>query len=158
MIKKIVFIFFTILFLNAYNLNDAINAYKQHNYRKAAKIFELLINKNPQAINNLAMMYYYGEIKDKNGLYNQQKAVKLLKKGIKLYPNTSELYYNLGVIYFNGYVVTKNNLFKIVVKKKDALKYFKKAYILGYKKAKNFLTLYKIDNTKNKDINASKKK
>jgi len=150
--KKICFVLFVCMFLNAYTIKEGVSAYKEKNYKKAEKIFKTLINKSPQAVNNLAMMYYYGEIKDKNGLYNQKKAVELLKKGIKQFPNVAQLYYNLGVIYHNGYVESKDSRFRIVVKRKEAKNMFEKAEKLGYKKAKKFIQLYY-----NRDVNKTKK-
>jgi TPR repeat protein len=152
---KYFFVFLTsFLFLSATNINNinksAINAYKNGNYKLAYKLWNKACQKgNLAACNNEAMLIYLKATKLNE---NQAKAVKILSNSLKKDNNNTTIMYNLATMYFNGYFDKKNQ--KIIFKRKDALKLFKKCMNLGDKRCKkeyNYII-------KNFDINATKKK
>ena len=121
------------LFLNASALsNKALKAYQNKDYKLAYKLWDKSCQKGKLAsCNNEAMLIYLKATKLNE---NQAKAVKILNYALKKDSNNTTLMYNLATMYFNGYF-DKNNQ-KIVVKRKDALKLFKKCMDLGDKRCK----------------------
>jgi len=147
--------FFSLFFLsffiivNAYKLQDAIKFQKKGKYKKAFQIYQQYKDNNLTALNNYAMMLYLG----KGTKPDQAKAVNILKEAVKKYKNP-KLMYNLANMYWYGYF--DNNQLKAFIKRKDAVKLFKKSAKLGYKPAEIFL---KTHNLLDSNItNASKSK
>ena len=131
--KKFYLMLVLSIFSFASNLSqEAFNAYKNKNYKKAYMLWDTLCKKgNIKACNNEAMLIYLKAIKLNE---NQAKAISVLKNLLKKDPSNTTIMYNLGIMYYNGYFDRVKQ--KVYLKRKDAFKLFGKCAKLGDKRCK----------------------
>jgi len=129
--RKISLMIVLLVFSFASNLSQvAINAYNNKNYKKAYLLWSKICKKGSiKACNNEAMLIYTKAIQLNE---NQAKAISILNNILKKHPKNTNIIYNLAIMYYKGYFDKKNN--NIIVKRKDALKLFKKCAKLGDKR------------------------
>jgi TPR repeat protein len=141
MLKSISLILF-VLVLNLFAQNEALEAYKQKDYKKAFQLYKADAKKgNTTAQNALSYLYFNGIGTDKDnkkGLYWLEKAAE---------KNDSRAQYDLAMMYFDGYNIKQNH--------KKAFKWLSKSSDLNNTKAKYNLALmyYNGDST---DMNVTK--
>ena len=121
------------IFSFASNLyQEAFNAYKNKDYKRAYLLWEKLCKKGDiKSCNNEAMLIYLKAVKIDE---NQAKAVSILKNLLKKNPSNTTIMYNLGMMYYNGYFDRIKQ--KVYIKRKDAFKLFEKCAKLGDKRCK----------------------
>ena len=131
--KVFYILFFCIVFLFAVNLKEANKYYMKKQYKKAFQLYKKL--GNIAALNNLAMMYYYGK-----GIEpDQAKAINILENLLKkklTNKQKSIILYNLARMYYNGYINTFTH--KLFIDRDKAKRLLEKSIKLGYKPAKIF--------------------
>jgi TPR repeat protein len=141
----ILFFSFSLLFSDISLIQKANDLFKKGKYIEAFKIYKRL--KTPLAINNIAIMYYFGY-----GVFpNQGKAVLMLESLLKDKNLTIKerrvVLYNLANMYYNGFV---NENLKLIVDRKKAKKLFLESKLLGYKPAIDFYNKVYKDNNETK--------